>query len=79
MKIKTILAAITAALLLTACGTPSVEDYKADKEMLKEKLQDCAKMNPADARADEGCMNAARAYQQLLREGVNKAMKGLRR
>lgn len=61
MKIRTTLMIGTLALLLSACGAPSVEKLRNDQALLKSTLEECKKMDMAEAKDDEACQNAAKA------------------
>ena len=64
-------------LALSACGAPSVESLKSDKALLEDTMHECQQMKPSEAREDDACKNAAEAYQQLIKEGVDDAMKNM--
>ncbi|WP_049722221.1 EexN family lipoprotein [Gilvimarinus polysaccharolyticus] len=60
--------------LLTACGTPSVEDLIDDPELLAEVLQECStKMVQGKGVDTDECKNAVEAQKQML----NNMIKGL--
>ena len=61
------LAALSAAIMsLTACGTPSVEAFIDDPEMLAETLQECQmdRMQGKDT-DEEKCQNAQQAAMTM--------------
>lgn len=75
MKLRLLITGMTSALLLTACGgKPSVEDLKNNQELLKKTLQNCKKLG-AGAVDDEGCMNAIKAIQLMMKERMEKRLK----
>ncbi|WP_299267172.1 EexN family lipoprotein [uncultured Psychrosphaera sp.] len=62
------------ALLLTACGTPSVEDLVEDQELLTEVSLECTKlmMEGKDTNTEE-CKNAALAQKKVV-ENMTKGL-----
>lgn len=81
MKIKTTIAAVSAAFLLSACsGAPSVEELKSDQALLKKTLQDCGKKykTKEEGMKDKACANAVEALKQKLQEGMNKLRQNAR-
>lgn len=74
---KRILLGLPLIFVLSACGVPSVEDFKSDQVLLKETIQECQTMTLSKSREDEACKNATEAYQQLFKEGINDAMNSM--
>jgi hypothetical protein len=62
--------------LLTACGTPTVEDFIEDPELLGETLGECA-MNMAQGKNSdtEECTNAMKAQNKMSQNMINGMMK----
>jgi len=65
------------ALLLSACGTPSVDELKNDQDLLEDTVFECQKMKPSAMKKDEGCQNAIKATEEIAMESINGAMKEL--
>lgn len=65
-------------MMLSACGTPSVEDFIDDPEMLGEVLQECQmlQMQGKDASSEE-CVNAKKAARQMGKNMMNGIMKDM--
>ena len=70
---------VLATLGLTACGAPSVEDFKKDQDKLQAQIEKCQEMKPSEVRESEACQNAATAVQQLMVEGLGSLLGGARR
>ena len=65
-----------AALLLTGCGAPSVEDLIEDPEKLAEVSQNCAELMMQGKDVDtEECRNAAEAQKKMAGNMLNGMMK----
>lgn len=64
------------ALLLTACGTPTVEDLIEDQELLAEIIQECSTlmMQGKDTNTDE-CKNAQLAQKKMVENMTKGIMK----
>ena len=60
-------------LALTACGTPSVEELSADKDLMQEAITECMAMAPAEAAESELCMNANKAKMESMTKKVTEA------
>lgn len=70
--------AIPFAFLLTACGSPSVEDYMEDPELLAEVLQECTmNMAKGEDTDTEECKNAAEAQAKMAGNLLKGMMKQL--
>lgn len=62
------------ALLLTACGAPSVNDLVEDPELLAETAQKCSKLMAQGKNADtEECKNAQLAQKKII-ENMTKGI-----
>lgn len=61
MNIRNTITITALALVLAACGAPSVEKLRNDQALLKSTLEKCQKMDMAKAKDDEACQNAAKA------------------
>jgi uncharacterized protein YcfL len=71
---KKVLFVVPFALLLTACGTPSVEDLIEDQELFAEITQECSTlmMQGKDTNTEE-CKNAQLAQKKMV-ENMTKAL-----
>jgi len=73
---KKYLSIVPIAMMLTACGTPSVEDLINDPETLMEISQKCQMLTMQGKDADtEECKNAKAAALQMTKnmmKGMNK-------
>jgi len=57
---KKVLLAVPFAMMLTACGTPTVEELATDQDLFKEAAQECMEMGH-DAMDSELCKNVGQA------------------
>ena len=73
IEMKKVLLAVPFVMMLTACGTPSVEELTADKDLMKEAIAECTAMAPADAQESELCMNANKANMEIMTKMVAEA------
>lgn len=77
MKIKKILLIATSALMISACGTPSVKDLVEDPELLSEVLQECQTlMMQGKASDSEKCTNAQAATIKVTQNVVKGLLGG---
>tara|TARA_B100000809_G_scaffold63738_1_gene60532 strand:- start:9436 stop:9669 length:234 start_codon:yes stop_codon:yes gene_type:complete len=51
------------AVFISGCGGPDVEDFIADRDLLKTHIADCGAMTPEDATADKTCSKVIAALQ----------------
>jgi hypothetical protein len=67
---------ILSAVLLTACGSPSVEDFAEDTELRRDALFECKKLKPSERNDSDECQNAIEAEKmavsQQLKAFLNK-------
>jgi len=68
-------AIVTLSVILAACGTPTVEDFLADPELLQKTFEECANKAEVGKRVDdEECANASVAFRRQLGERVQNTM-----
>ena len=71
---------LSAALLLTACGTPTEEDFMKDPELTQKTLEKCKNLDLTDPDNKELCANAATANVKMLsknlQDNLQKLMSG---
>ncbi|GAA4094911.1 EexN family lipoprotein [Zhongshania borealis] len=73
---KKVLLALPIALALTACGSPSVEDFIENPEKLQAALEKCNMLVAQGKDADtEECNNAQTATQKMMNNVINNTMK----
>ena len=60
------------AVLLGACGTPSVEDFMDDPERLAETMAECTMERAQGKSVSERCRNAQVATQRMARNLMPK-------
>ena len=56
------------AVFIAGCAGPDVEDFIADRELLKTHIAACGAMTPEDATADKTCSNVVSALKIIARK-----------
>lgn len=75
---KKMLFVASLVLLLSACGSPSVDDLVEDQELLAETVQECSKLMMEGKDTDtEKCKNAQLVQQKVEENMTERLMKQL--
>jgi len=74
MKLKLIFVIGLVGIVLTACGAPSVNDFKEDQALLQKTMAKCMTMAPEENQKDEACINARLAMQEIQKNMMGNLM-----
>ena len=73
-KMKKVFLALPVAMMLTACGTPSVEDILENNDLAKELTLECQQMTRNEIADSQKCTNLVLAMKKVQKKQIKKMM-----